>query len=262
MFQHRAERLRAGAGQDSTSSASRSCPRRLARSHRSGDPPHVDDRAGAAGREGSGRVPRPVDRRLHQAPNAGIVFFRLKDFREAQARRADRRRDRRRAQPAVRRDPGRFIRCSRRRRCMGLGTIGGFKLMIEDRADLGYDALYEATQEVLNKARASGAINLRGVFSSYQINVPQLVPTSTASRPSAGRCAHRRVRDDADLSRLALRQRLQPLRPHLPGHRAGRRAVPLARRGHRAAQDAQRTRRDGAARLAAEGRSRAIGPTA
>ena len=54
----------------------------------------------------------------------------------------------------------------------GLGTIGGFKLQIEDRTDLGYEALNEALQQVLQKAWA--APELAGVFSSYQINVPQL----------------------------------------------------------------------------------------
>ncbi len=55
----------------------------------------------------------------------------------------------------------------------GLGTIGGFKLQIQDRADLGDDALYQATQAVMNKARQSPL--LAGVFSSYEINVPQLM---------------------------------------------------------------------------------------
>jgi len=54
----------------------------------------------------------------------------------------------------------------------GLGTIGGFKLQIEDRTDLGYEALNTALQQVLQKAWA--APELAGVFSSYQINVPQL----------------------------------------------------------------------------------------
>jgi multidrug efflux pump len=54
----------------------------------------------------------------------------------------------------------------------GLGTLGGFKLMIEDRGALGYDALYKATQEL--QARARAAPELAGVFSSFQINVPQL----------------------------------------------------------------------------------------
>ncbi|HEX2859066.1 MAG TPA: multidrug efflux RND transporter permease subunit [Alphaproteobacteria bacterium] len=54
----------------------------------------------------------------------------------------------------------------------GLGTIGGFKLQLEDRADLGDEALYAATQAVLAKARANP--KLTGLFSSYEINVPQL----------------------------------------------------------------------------------------
>ena len=36
----------------------------------------------------------------------------------------------------------------------GLGTIGGFKLQIEDRAGLGYDALNEATKAFMAKAVA------------------------------------------------------------------------------------------------------------
>ena len=54
----------------------------------------------------------------------------------------------------------------------GLGTIGGFKLQVEDRADVGYDELYRATQAVIAKARA--APELAGVFSDYQVNVPQV----------------------------------------------------------------------------------------
>jgi multidrug efflux pump len=54
----------------------------------------------------------------------------------------------------------------------GLGTIGGFKLQIEDRAALGYEALAGATNAFLAKAWQTP--ELAGVFSSYQINVPQL----------------------------------------------------------------------------------------
>ena len=36
----------------------------------------------------------------------------------------------------------------------GLGTIGGFKLQIEDRAGLGYQALDEATKAFMAKAAA------------------------------------------------------------------------------------------------------------
>ena len=55
---------------------------------------------------------------------------------------------------------------------IGLGTLGGFKLQIEDRADLGAEALYAATQEAIKKAYQDPA--LVGTFSTYQINVPQL----------------------------------------------------------------------------------------
>lgn len=54
----------------------------------------------------------------------------------------------------------------------GLGTVGGFKLQVEDRSDQGYRALDDAMKQVLAKAWA--APELTGVFSSYNINVPQL----------------------------------------------------------------------------------------
>jgi multidrug efflux pump len=54
----------------------------------------------------------------------------------------------------------------------GLGTIGGFKLQIEDQAGLGYEALDQATKEFV--AKAAAAPELAGLFSSYSINVPQL----------------------------------------------------------------------------------------
>lgn len=55
---------------------------------------------------------------------------------------------------------------------MGLGTIGGFKLQIEDRADQGYQALDAAVKAVTGRAWQTP--ELAGVFSSYNINVPQL----------------------------------------------------------------------------------------
>jgi multidrug efflux pump len=54
----------------------------------------------------------------------------------------------------------------------GLGTTGGFKLQIEDRNGLGYRTLDEAAKAFLEKAMA--APELAGLYSSFQINVPQL----------------------------------------------------------------------------------------
>ncbi|MDP1092283.1 efflux RND transporter permease subunit, partial [Klebsiella pneumoniae] len=54
----------------------------------------------------------------------------------------------------------------------GLGTVGGFKMQIEDRGSVGYEQLFAATQAFMAKARQTP--ELGPSFSSYQINVPQL----------------------------------------------------------------------------------------
>ena len=56
---------------------------------------------------------------------------------------------------------------------------------------------------------------------------------------AARRAARRRVRDAAGVSGLGLRERLQQIRPHVPGARAGRAAVSGRARRHRAARSAQ-----------------------
>lgn len=55
---------------------------------------------------------------------------------------------------------------------MGLGTLGGFKLQLEDRGALGYEALAKAANDFVAKARQTP--ELGPTFSSYEINVPQL----------------------------------------------------------------------------------------
>lgn len=54
----------------------------------------------------------------------------------------------------------------------GLGTTGGFKLQLQDRASLGYDAMDAAMKAFM--AKAQQAPELAGLFSSWQVNVPQL----------------------------------------------------------------------------------------
>ncbi|MDI1259014.1 multidrug efflux RND transporter permease subunit [Aquabacterium sp.] len=106
------------------------------------------------------------------APNAGIVFYTLDDF-------------------AKRKGPGlsgheiaaevnkrlgaiqdAFIMVFPPPSVNGLGTIGGFKLFVEDRGNVGYDELYKGVMALQMKAWQTP--QLAGVFSSYQINVPQL----------------------------------------------------------------------------------------
>ncbi len=65
---------------------------------------------------------------------------------------------------------------------MGLGAIGGFKLFVEDRADLGYDELYQNVQGIL--AKGSEAPGLAGVFPPSQSTSPNSMPISTALKPS------------------------------------------------------------------------------
>ncbi|HEY3638452.1 MAG TPA: multidrug efflux RND transporter permease subunit [Rhizomicrobium sp.] len=55
---------------------------------------------------------------------------------------------------------------------LGLGTIGGFKLEVEDRTDQGDEALNRAMQDIQQKAGKDPAF--AGVFSSFNIGVPQL----------------------------------------------------------------------------------------
>jgi multidrug efflux pump len=106
------------------------------------------------------------------APNSGIVFTPLKPFGErtapgqsGSAIAADVNAKMGAIQDA-------FIMVFPPPPVSGLGTIGGFKMMIEDRSNLGYDELYKAVQALQDKARRTP--ELTGVFSSFQINVPQL----------------------------------------------------------------------------------------
>ncbi|AMP12763.1 efflux RND transporter permease subunit [Collimonas pratensis] len=55
---------------------------------------------------------------------------------------------------------------------LGLGALGGFKMQLEDRGALGYEQLNLATQAFIK--RAAQVPELGPIFSSYQINVPQL----------------------------------------------------------------------------------------
>jgi multidrug efflux pump len=106
------------------------------------------------------------------SPSAGIVFVTLKPFAERTGAEL--------SGAAIARHLNRkfsviqeaFIAMFPPPPVQGLGTIGGFKLQIEDRGGLGYDALDEATKAFM--AKATKAPELAGLFSSYQVNVPQL----------------------------------------------------------------------------------------
>ena len=98
-------------------------------------------------------------------------------------------------------------------------------MMVEDRAGRGPQALQDAVYAMMGTRRADAG-PAAGVLAVRDLDAAAL----SRHRPHQGAAARRqragRVRRAADLSRLVLRQRLQPVRPHLPRHRAGRRAVP------------------------------------
>ncbi|NRD31050.1 multidrug efflux RND transporter permease subunit [Shewanella sp. DC2-4] len=106
------------------------------------------------------------------SPNSGVVFVALDDFdsRTSPELSANAIAGQLNQQFAVIQDA--FIAIFPPPPVQGLGTIGGFRLQIQDRANLGYEALYQVTQQVMYKAWADP--QLAGVFSSYQVNVPQL----------------------------------------------------------------------------------------
>ena len=54
----------------------------------------------------------------------------------------------------------------------GLGTTGGFKLQLEDRGSLGYEEMDKAVKAFMAKAYQTP--ELAGMFTSWQVNVPQL----------------------------------------------------------------------------------------
>ncbi|MGE1173109.1 efflux RND transporter permease subunit [Pseudomonas sp. BW7P1] len=54
----------------------------------------------------------------------------------------------------------------------GLGTIGGFRLQIEDRGNLGYEELYKETMNIITKSH--NVPELANLFTSYTVNVPQI----------------------------------------------------------------------------------------
>jgi len=54
----------------------------------------------------------------------------------------------------------------------GLGTVGGFKLYVEDRDGSGFEELYSQVQNAMSEGRKRP--ELAGLFSSFQVSVPQI----------------------------------------------------------------------------------------
>ncbi|HZX29544.1 MAG TPA: efflux RND transporter permease subunit [Telluria sp.] len=106
------------------------------------------------------------------APNAGIVFFTLKPFDERHGKAMSGEAIAMEINKRLGAIQDAFIMVFPPPPVNGLGTIGGFKMMVEDRGNVGFDKLYESVQALQMKAWKDP--RLAGVFSSFQINVPQL----------------------------------------------------------------------------------------
>jgi multidrug efflux pump len=122
------------------------------------------------------------------SPNEGIVFFCLKPFEERTSPNL--------GGPAIAAALNQqfasiqdaFILSVPPPPVNGLGSIGGFKLYVEDRADLGFDALYQNLQGIVGKSYQTPGLD--SVFSTFTVNVPQL---------------------DADIDRIKAKQEGVPL---------------------------------------------------
>jgi len=106
------------------------------------------------------------------APNAGIVFFGLDEFEKRKSPELSGGAIAGSINQRLAGIEDAFIAVFPPPPVSGLGAIGGFKLQIEDRGGLGDQALYDAMKAMEQKAWQTP--ELTGVFSSFQINVPQL----------------------------------------------------------------------------------------
>jgi multidrug efflux pump len=106
------------------------------------------------------------------SPNSGIVFTSLKPFDERRGPGLSGNEIAAQLNARLSSIQGAFIAVFPPPPVQGLGTIGGFKFQIQDRAALGNEALDQAMKAFMDKARQ--APELAGMFSSFQTNVPQL----------------------------------------------------------------------------------------
>jgi hydrophobe/amphiphile efflux-1 (HAE1) family protein len=107
------------------------------------------------------------------APNSGALFLVLDDY-------SKRGRDPRQSAPAIQAELNKrlsaiqdaFIVAVLPPPVMGIGTAGGFRMMVEDRGGRGAAALREAASAVM--ARANGTPGLSQVFTLFETSTPQI----------------------------------------------------------------------------------------
>ena len=194
--------------------------RRVARPYRGGHPPHDGHRLEAPGGEGFGGLRGPVDQRLHHQPERGHRVLRpeglqgpprIRDVAVGHVPEAER-------GPAG--DPGRFRD--------GVPGAGGGRPRDHRRLPAATGGSRQrrhagARRRVAGRDRPGlpDAGTGRRVLELHHQGAADLRRRGSREGEAHGRQPERHLRDAADQPGLALRQRLQPLRPHLPGDRAG-----------------------------------------
>ncbi|KCV62787.1 multidrug efflux pump BpeF [Bordetella bronchiseptica 99-R-0433] len=105
-------------------------------------------------------------------PNSALMFAMLKPFDERQDPSLSANAIATRLTGKFGRIPDGFVGIFPPPPVPGLGAMGGFKLQIEDRAGLGFEALAQAQGRIM--AKASQAPELANMLASFQTNAPQL----------------------------------------------------------------------------------------
>jgi multidrug efflux pump len=106
------------------------------------------------------------------SPNSGIVFVTLKPFDERKSKALSAGAIAASLNQQYGKIQDAFIAVFPPPPVTGLGTIGGFRMQIEDRGGLGFEELYRQSQNLM--AKGNQTPELQGLFSSYQVNVPQV----------------------------------------------------------------------------------------
>jgi multidrug efflux pump len=109
---------------------------------------------------------------LINSPNSGAIFFPLTDFSERRSKDLQAAAITQTLNAKFSAIPDAAIAVFPPPAVQGLGTIGGFRMQIVDKAGLGSDALYKETQNLIAKAQKDPA--LAGIFTSYQVSVPKI----------------------------------------------------------------------------------------
>ncbi|MFL6676620.1 MAG: efflux RND transporter permease subunit [Massilia sp.] len=109
------------------------------------------------------------------APNEGLVFFALAPFEERTTPELSKDAILGRVNGAIQQIEGARMFVVPPPAVEGVGTAGGFKLQVEDRNGLGEQALYGAAWGALGQIYANPHSSIGTPYSTYDINVPQLL---------------------------------------------------------------------------------------